>query len=161
MRLGLWVGITLLFAVVPLSANPTSVPLFNQCPHVGEALGCSYLLVFGPHGATTLLSDPNTKDVDDQEDILVGIQNNSGSYLSLSYYKGSDDAFSGIHLTGGLDDGKRTYLVTKDSYESGDGEGEYGDDGNGWHVTPEPGSIVLLGTGLVVLSGILRRKLAS
>src|SRR5713226_7932202 len=85
MRLGLWVGITLLFAVVPLSATPTSVPLFNQCPHVGEALGCSYLLVFGPHGATTLLSDPNTKDVDDQEDILVGIQNNSGSYLSLSY----------------------------------------------------------------------------
>jgi hypothetical protein len=144
-----------IFAPTPVRAMP--VPLFNQCPPLGQALGCSYLLVFGPNGSSSLLFDQNIMDVDSQEDILVGIQNSSGSYLSLSDCKGSYKAFSGIHLMGGLSDGKSAHFVTKDSSESANEKTE--DDDQDEHVTPEPGSLVLLGTGLMLLGGILRRKL--
>jgi hypothetical protein len=151
-------GVAAIPIFAPTLLRATPVPLFKQCPPMGQALGCSYLLVLGPDGGSNLLFDPNIKDVDGQEDILVGIQNSSGSYLSLSDYKGSYKALSGIHLTGGLSDGKSAYYVTKDSSELDDEKKE--DDDEDEHVTPEPGSMLLLGTGLAVLGGILRRKLA-
>ena len=163
-RFALLAGTVLVFVSIPLFATPAPVPLFNECPQVGHATGCSYLLVFGPHGDVNLLSDKNAKDVDGKEDVLVGIENNSGSYIDLADYKGPNNLFSGLHLTGGLWDGKRTYFTMKDSSEA---DGETGDDnsedddGGKPKPTPEPSSMVLLGTGLMGLGGILRRKLLS
>jgi len=50
-------GAALLVVTVPLSATPTPVPLFNQCSQVGQAPGCSYLLVFGIQSSVKLLFD--------------------------------------------------------------------------------------------------------
>ena len=156
-QLALLAGIVLLSVAASLSANQAPVPPFNQCPQVGPALSCSYLLIFGTQGSVKLLFDQNVKDVDTQEDILVGIQNNSGQYISLQGYNGPNNAFSGIHLTGGLNDGQSTHFVMKDWLEYGN-QADNDDDDQNRHITPEPGSIALLGTGLVVLGGVLRRK---
>jgi hypothetical protein len=72
------IGAALFFIAVPLSATPTPVPLFNECPHQGNALGCSYLVDFGPSGSLSLLPDSGALDVDSNDDILIGILNNSG-----------------------------------------------------------------------------------
>ena len=90
-----------------------AVLLPNECPHEGQAQGCSLLLVLG-HGSADLLSDPNVSDVDNQENILVRIKNDSGSYENLDRYKGPNDIFSGSHPTGGLKDGESTYFTVKD-----------------------------------------------
>ena len=162
-RLALLVGSVLLFVTVPLSATPAPVPFFNECPQTGHALGCSYLLVFGTHGSVNILFDQNVKDVDGQENVLVGIQNNSGSYINLAGYNGPNKIFSGIHLGGGLGDRKSTYLVIKDSGEHDDGKDDDNErdeeDGPRKMHTPEPSSMALLGTGIMVLGGILRRRL--
>ena len=141
-------GIAIFFATSPLSATPTQVPPFNE------------------------------------GDIVVGIQSNSTSFISLSGSNGPDNNFSGVHLTAGLADGKSNYFTWAPSGGGGDnndcdgkdsdgksckgdcddkdsdGKG-CGDDDGHKHVTPEPASIMLLGTGLVVLGGIVRRKLVS
>jgi PEP-CTERM motif-containing protein len=161
----------LLVASAPISATPAPVPLFNECPHVGQALGCSYLIELGAGGSIGVLFDQNVKGVHNHGDILVGLLNNSGSYFNLNGYSGPNSIFSGIHLTGGLGDGKSTYFEVTDPFGDGndyydkedcddkDGDSKSCEDGGGKGVTPEPGSIMLLGTGLVVLGGTLRRKL--
>ena len=164
LRLVLLVGTVFPFVAVPLSATPTPVPLFTECPQVGQGLGCTFLLVFGPHGHVNLLSDSNVKDVDGQEHVLVGIQNNSGSYINLADHNRPDKLFSGLHLTGGLRDGKSTYFNIKDPSENDDeknGKDDDKEDDDHKNPTPEPSSMVLLGTGLAALGGILRRKLLS
>jgi hypothetical protein len=146
--------------------------MFNECPQVGQSLDCSYLVGFGTKGSVNLLSDSSVKEVGSQGDILVGIQNNSGSYLNLNGHTGPNDIFSGIHLTGGLGDGKSTYFEVTDPFgdsndkndkgdcDEKDGDSKSCEDGGGAKgVTPEPGSIMLLGTGLMILGGTLRRKL--
>ncbi|MGH9678490.1 MAG: PEP-CTERM sorting domain-containing protein [Candidatus Acidiferrales bacterium] len=124
----------------------------------------------GNNGSFNLDSDHSMKPVNDQGDVLFGIQNNSGSYFDLTGYKGPNNIFSGIHLTGGLDDGKSTYFETDGSFDDNDGEDDKSfdhkdGDSNGYcdtkSVTPEPSSILLLGTGLIALWGVLRRKLLS
>ena len=119
---------------------------------------------------------------------MVGILNSSGPNINLSGYSGPDSTFSSIHLTAGLGDGKSTYFTWANPSDGGDdddnkdcdgkdsddksckadcdkkdSDGEScGDDDEGHKsVTPEPASIMLLGTGLVVLGGIVRRRLFS
>jgi hypothetical protein len=66
-------GAALLFVTVPISATPTPVPLFNQCSALGQALGCSNVLVFGTQGSVNLLFDENVKDVEGKIDILTNV----------------------------------------------------------------------------------------
>ena len=108
----LLIGAVLVFVALPLSATPAPLPLFNECPHEGQAQGCSFLLVLG-HGSANLLSDPNVPDVDNQEDILVGIKNDSGSYMNLDGYKGPNDIFSSICLTVALKMGKALISLSR------------------------------------------------
>lgn len=149
-RVFLLVGTILIFVAGPLSATPApaSLPPYNQCPTVGMAQSCAYLLVLGSGGSLNLLFDPNVKDVDTNEMILVGVQNNSG-YSIPSF------TWDGISFPG-LANGAHTYLELKDSFDYG----ELGDSGKGddQPTTPEPTSLALLGTGLVVLCLILRRR---
>jgi hypothetical protein len=115
---------------------------------------------------------------------MVGIQNSSGPNIILSGHSGPDSIFSGIHLTGSLGDGKSTSFMWSQPFGGGDynkdcddknsegssckadcdkkgsdGKSCGGDDEGHKSVTPEPASIMLLGTGLVVLGGVVRRKL--
>jgi hypothetical protein len=103
-----------------------------------------------------LLPDSSVLDVDNKDDILIGILNNSGIYISLLGYTSPNNVFSSVHLTGGLWNGKSTYFEMKDPFE--DQKIDDHDD-NDRHVSPEPGTILLLRTGLLVAGGPLRRQL--
>ena len=146
------IGAALFFVGVPLSATPTPVPLFTQCSPQGQALGCAYLLTINWNRTISFGFDPNIKDVDAHEDILVGIQNNSNySFPSFTW--------DGVSFPG-LAGGGHISLELKDSWDYGEQKNNDSDDDDlPTHVAPEPASIALLGTGLVFLGGLLRRQL--
>jgi hypothetical protein len=164
-RPGLLVGMLLLFVAVPSFATPVPIPLFNGCPQVGQALGCSSLMDYGS--------------------VNIAIQNNSASSVSLAGYSNPNGNFTSIHSTAVLSNGISSYFTWAPSGGGGDnkdcdgkdsdgksckgdcddkdsdGKGCGDDDDGHKNVTPEPASIMLLGTGLVFLGGIVRRKLVS
>jgi hypothetical protein len=61
---------------------PPPTPPFTQCPPVGYDTGCAVLIILGPGGTKTTLTDPAQGPFDGVEDTLIGIQNNSGSTVS-------------------------------------------------------------------------------
>src|SRR5258707_675170 len=114
------------------------VALFNQRTQAGQALGCSFLLGFYAHGSGNFVFDQNVKDVDGQENVLAGIQNNSGYHIGLTGYNGPNNAFSNLRLTGGHESGKHTSFVMKDFFEHYDETDDSDDDDYGkLRVTPE------------------------
>jgi N-acetylmuramoyl-L-alanine amidase len=63
------------FAATPAHA------LFAQCPPFGLSAGCSILITVNPNGSLTFQVDPSMPPYDGVEDVLVGVQNNSGATI--------------------------------------------------------------------------------
>jgi len=149
-------GAALLFVAVPLSATPAPVRSFSECQNASQPAGCSYLIEFNKDGSISLLSDPSLKDADSKDDVYIGMLNHSGKYIGLGNFTGPNNAFWGLHLTGGLADGESTYFEMKDPLEDDNDQG--GEDDDNKNVTPEPGSMLLLGTGLIAVGGLLKQQ---
>ncbi len=179
-RLALLVGAVLLLIAAPVSATPTPVPPFSQCPTVGMAHGCAYLFVLGTNGGTSLLFDSGVKHFGANDDVLVGIPNNwsftitsftvtgkgignfdgDGPFAKHSYdrpgttFSGMDHKSLTINFPYGLGNGASAYFVLNGSPHLDDD-----DDHDKKSVVPEPSSIVLIGGGLVALGGFFRRRM--
>jgi uncharacterized repeat protein (TIGR01451 family) len=77
-------ALALLIAASPLTpaaqaAPPPPAPPFTQCPQVGAAPTCGILIILNADGTTTILSDPKVGPYDKSDDVLVGVQNNTGA----------------------------------------------------------------------------------
>lgn len=69
-----------LFGGVPSA----SAALFTQCPPVGLDDGCGVLITVNPDGTGTVATDPAQPPYENDEDALVGLQNNAaGSVTSV------------------------------------------------------------------------------
>lgn len=51
----------------------------GQCPAIGLSSSCSILITINPNGSLTFKSDPSVQPFDGEEDVLVGVFNNSGA----------------------------------------------------------------------------------
>jgi hypothetical protein len=119
-------------------------------------------LEFGTNGSVNFLFDSSVKDLDSKDEILIGILNESGHYITSTGYGGPNNVFSSVDLSTGLYNGKSTYFEIHDPFEDDKGKDDGDDDDDDddhKSVTPEPSSLLLLGTSTVVLGGIIRRKL--
>jgi hypothetical protein len=101
----------------------------------------------GADGITGWYSDPNgiTVNAYDQYDNLLGTFLGTATNMANAEFSINSDT-TGI-----------SYIVINDN--SGNADYVTVDDLS-YTLTPEPGSIVLLGTGLLGLAGVLRRKFA-
>src|SRR5712691_9404305 len=76
-RNGLAISLVCFFAVVLVPREARAQ--FNQCPAIGYATGCSFLVTIQPDLKLAIASDPGVLPFDNIEDTLVGVQNTSGS----------------------------------------------------------------------------------
>lgn len=65
--------------VTTYSAHAT----LSQCPAIGASSGCSIVFTFGPGGTITTTVDSTQGPYDGSDDVLVGVQNNSGQTQNL------------------------------------------------------------------------------
>ncbi len=74
-----------------VSAAPTT-PLYPQCPPVGYSTGCQKLITINAQGVATVATDPSQPAIDNQDDSLVGVVNDSNASL-VSLGLTGDDVF--------------------------------------------------------------------
>ena len=103
-------GTAVAAALVPVVAYPSAASAagtpFTQCPHVGQDPSCAILIVINPDKSVSVLGDPSVGPYDGADDTLVGVQNNSTSYIPAITVTGPG---SGLSQFDG--DGLCTYSV--------------------------------------------------
>jgi hypothetical protein len=158
----------------------------SSCPAVGLDTDCGVILTVGPGGSVSLVAtgQPLFFDPIGQDDVLVGLVNDSGAPLTslfltgngifafdgdgmcnLGYgvpgcpydstqYAGPDNTFSGynsagnfgfVNFTTPIPNGGTTYFSLENLPSPSSS-------------IPEPASLLLFGTGLSGLGGLMRRK---
>ena len=75
--------------VWPASAAAAPSPPFSECPAVGSDTSCGLLIVVNSDGSTSTYVDPAQGPLDDTEDVLVGVLNNSPSRVTSLPLSGS------------------------------------------------------------------------
>ena len=169
----IFLGGILLLVASPVWADPCpNLPARGD--EVNGFVGCTALITINPDGSVTVSFNPQS----DVEDTLVGVVNNSGNPLLGLNISGSEPfQFDGDF---GLKNGPKGYEGPGVSFSSIalDGrsgtvlfEGGIPGGGTSWFAlegaanseniaqvtTPEPGTMMLLGCGLIGLANIRRR----
>ena len=78
--LGTWaLAVGGMFAITSTHPSKAATPTapFNQCPAVGLSTACSVLLVVNPDRSVTVLRDDTQSPYEGDDDIVVGVLNNS------------------------------------------------------------------------------------
>ena len=55
---------------------------FSQCPPIGVDSGCAILIVVNPDGTVSLQTDPSQPPYENDEDTLIGVQNNAQAVVT-------------------------------------------------------------------------------
>ncbi len=66
------------------------VAQIRECPQVGTATGCRFLITIGPAQSVAVLVDPDNGLYDESDDILVAVRNVSGAPLFFLTLSGGD-----------------------------------------------------------------------
>jgi hypothetical protein len=77
----LWLGAgASLLWILAIPAFPNSVPMFTECPAVGQDTGCQVLITINPGATLSFQTDPSQPSFDPSgDDTLVGVLNDSGT----------------------------------------------------------------------------------
>lgn len=80
-RMAVWVILgSSLMCISGLSAAGSSMPMFDECPAVGQDTGCAVLITINSGGALSFAADSSQPSFNSTEaDTLVGVLNNSGA----------------------------------------------------------------------------------
>ena len=95
---------------IPAVVNPSTPPLFTECPAVGHNTGCAVLITLNANGTATFQTDSNQGPFDGSDDTLVGVVNNTGVPIPSINLTSTNDIFN---FDG---DGICTFDFTGDSY---------------------------------------------
>lgn len=86
---------TVIVAVAITSTASAALPTapFNQCPAVADDTSCAVLIYVDPNGATGVLGDPTQGPYDDDDDTMVGVQNDSPNPIQSFPLSSTTDIF--------------------------------------------------------------------
>jgi hypothetical protein len=107
----------------PAVINPSTPPLFTQCPAVHDNTGCGVLITLNANGKATIATDTNQGPFDNPapqgDDTLVGVVNDTNVPIPNIILSSTNDIFA---FDG---DGICTFTFTGDSYcgKTGDSTG--------------------------------------
>lgn len=95
-------------AVMLLVPVPRAAAQASLCPHIGSSSGCSLFITINADG-TASLTNTGIGPYDNSEDVLVGVQNNSGAAVANLFLSGRD-------IFGFDRDGLCVYVTPRCSY---------------------------------------------